>query len=571
MDDQSEIYGSCPICLDELDPTDQSFKPCRCGYQMCRFCWNDINENQNGRCPACRQPYRSENYQFSTMLSPEETGRSPKKPSFNPDRDKKPPDPNSRKHLTNIRVIQRNLVYVTNLALSAAKEETLRKPEYFGKFGKITKTIINRNNIYSGPQGPSVSAYVTYLQNRDAYSAIKATDGTVKDGRLLRASFGTTKYCTYFLRNARCPNPDCMYLHDIGRDIDSFTKQDMAQGKHLLVNMTNITPDGELIVPKQELVEKNLHHNEVNSKHKAWNAVVSDQGSDSTLRTSGGPLHSSGGIPLHSSAGIPIHNPNSGSSLHTSGGAPLPPHEWQMSPTSPGTSPQKHSNNHITRGRQGQPPPQYKLYMQPEDDFSSDEIRPSSPPHNGFSSSKSSHSSQNPYNNHISANNNNHNYQNSHSPQKQLLQRPQQNFQVKATPSQPQKPPTPPQTIQQPLVLPSTVPVPPPQHPPIGGGPREGSGFHSKSNKEEHQGPTALSNNHNVLADFATSQQNQNLQLADWIRILKPEELLGSESLTKEEAKKHCPLKLSTTTRSRFLFAQPEDNQGPDVTDKIHF
>lgn len=31
---------------------------------MCRFCWNTINENLNGKCPACRQPYNEENFQF---------------------------------------------------------------------------------------------------------------------------------------------------------------------------------------------------------------------------------------------------------------------------------------------------------------------------------------------------------------------------------------------------------------------------------------------------------------------------------------------------------------------------
>lgn len=51
------------------------------------------------------------------------------------------------------------------------------------------------------------------------------------------------------LVTASGPNPDCMYLHDLGRDIDSFTKEDMAQGKHLLSNMTNVTPDGDLINP----------------------------------------------------------------------------------------------------------------------------------------------------------------------------------------------------------------------------------------------------------------------------------------------------------------------------------
>ncbi|CAL5333822.1 unnamed protein product [Camellia sinensis] len=38
------------------------------------------------------------------------------------------------------------------------------------------------------------------------------------------ACFGTTKYCHAWLRNVSCSNPDCLYLHEIGTQEDSFTK-----------------------------------------------------------------------------------------------------------------------------------------------------------------------------------------------------------------------------------------------------------------------------------------------------------------------------------------------------------
>ena len=55
-------------------------------------------------------------------------------------------------------------------------------------------------------------------------------DGTLFEGRTLRASYGTTKYCTYYLKGAACPNPGCMYLHAMGDEDASFTKEEMAQG-----------------------------------------------------------------------------------------------------------------------------------------------------------------------------------------------------------------------------------------------------------------------------------------------------------------------------------------------------
>ena len=34
--------------------TDRNFRPCKCGYQICLFCYNKIKDNHNGACPACR-------------------------------------------------------------------------------------------------------------------------------------------------------------------------------------------------------------------------------------------------------------------------------------------------------------------------------------------------------------------------------------------------------------------------------------------------------------------------------------------------------------------------------------
>lgn len=45
-----------------------------------------------------------------------------------------------------------------------------------------------------------------------------------------RASYGTTKYCTYFLRNMPCPNPNCMYLHETGDEADSYNKENPTVG-----------------------------------------------------------------------------------------------------------------------------------------------------------------------------------------------------------------------------------------------------------------------------------------------------------------------------------------------------
>lgn len=92
--------------------------------------------------------------------------------------------------------------------------------------------MINPSTTYAGVQGPSASAYVTYCSNNDALRAIQSVNNIMIDGRLIKTSLGTTKYCSHFMKNQQCPKPDCMYLHELGDLEASFTKEEMHNGKH---------------------------------------------------------------------------------------------------------------------------------------------------------------------------------------------------------------------------------------------------------------------------------------------------------------------------------------------------
>ena len=98
------------------------------------------------------------------------------------------------------RIITKNLVYVIGISENLSKKDTLIKYEYFGQYGKIKKIIINKKKAYNlnNPFGPSYSAYVTYSKPYEASIAILALDNIYIDNHLIRASFGTTKYCQFF-------------------------------------------------------------------------------------------------------------------------------------------------------------------------------------------------------------------------------------------------------------------------------------------------------------------------------------------------------------------------------------
>ncbi|GFY49689.1 CCR4-NOT transcription complex subunit 4 [Trichonephila inaurata madagascariensis] len=220
----------CPLCMEPFEMDDFNFFPCTCGYQICRFCWHRIRTDENGLCPACRKQYPEDPADFKPLTT--EEWQKIKNEKKQKDQQKKQKLSECRKHLANVRVVQKNLVFVVGLPARLADPEVLKKFDYFGKFGKIHKVVVNQSTSYAGSQGPSASAYVTYCKPEDALRAIKSVNNIQVDGRTLKASLGTTKYCSHFLKNQQCPKTDCMYLHELGDEAASFTKEDMQQGKH---------------------------------------------------------------------------------------------------------------------------------------------------------------------------------------------------------------------------------------------------------------------------------------------------------------------------------------------------
>ena len=137
--------------------------------------------------------------------------------------------------LSQSRIITKNLVYVIGLSQNIAAKEILIKYEYFGQYGKIVKIVINKKKAYNqnNPYGPSFSAYVTYSKPMEASIAILALDDTVVDNHLIRASFGTTKYCSFYLKNMECTNKECLFLHRKADESDIIKREDLNVNKSI--------------------------------------------------------------------------------------------------------------------------------------------------------------------------------------------------------------------------------------------------------------------------------------------------------------------------------------------------
>lgn len=122
------------------------------------------------------------------------------------------------------------MVYITGLAPTVREDEllkTLRRQEFFGQYGNIQKISISNRKSSDG-QHHSLGIYVTFEKPEEASRCIQAVHGSQNGDRILKAQHGTTKYCSAWLKNEKCNNPGCMFLHEQGDEEDSYTRQDLS-------------------------------------------------------------------------------------------------------------------------------------------------------------------------------------------------------------------------------------------------------------------------------------------------------------------------------------------------------
>ncbi|KAF5724253.1 CCR4-NOT transcription complex subunit 4 [Fusarium mundagurra] len=200
---------TCPLCIEEFDLSDRNFRPCPCGYQ-----WKVVTQEEVAEFRANIQ--KNQKKRALDQRQKELQKREAEK--------------ENRKNLIGVRVVQKNLVYITGLAPTVREDEllkTLRKPEFFGQYGNIQKISISNRKSSDG-QHQSLGIYVTFERPEEATRCIQAVHGSHNGDRVLKAQHGTTKYCSAWLKNEKCGNPGCMFLHEQGDEEDSYSRQDLS-------------------------------------------------------------------------------------------------------------------------------------------------------------------------------------------------------------------------------------------------------------------------------------------------------------------------------------------------------
>ena len=170
-------------------------------------------------------------------------------------------NPNFQK-LSKSRIIQKNLVHFQGFPDELNNEEVLRSPEYFGQYGNVIKICLVPKKESKGYH----SAYITFETEEQASYCILAVDSIKIKNNLVRAFFGTTKYCNNFLKGYVCFNKQCKFLHYLADNVKDIVINDIKFGyseyinNNFNINIKHILPDIRHIYSIQHINDKNKNH-----------------------------------------------------------------------------------------------------------------------------------------------------------------------------------------------------------------------------------------------------------------------------------------------------------------------
>ena len=189
-------------------------------------------------------------------------------------------------NLSQCRIIQKRLVHFQNFPDYLYNKQILSLYQYFGQYGVIKKIILIKKDDPKTNKKIN-SAYISFSSKMQAAYCILAVDSIKLNEQLVRAFFGTSKYCNHFLNNEECPCEDkCIFLHNMANkkeiiddnkkfgysDHIKLAKKIISFGsfrskKYVEKNKSSvltILPNIESIYSKENIIIKTINHRESN-------------------------------------------------------------------------------------------------------------------------------------------------------------------------------------------------------------------------------------------------------------------------------------------------------------------
>jgi len=202
------------------------------------------------------------------------------------------------KNLTKLRIIQKNLVHFQGFPEEMQDTKILSSPEYFGQYGNIKKICL----VPKKPTNDYYSCYITFETEEQAAYCILAVDSIKIKNKLVRAFFGTTKYCNNFLKGYTCFNKNCKFLHNFADKNKDIVINDIKFGYSEHINLAkkiigfgtkksfeyvkkNYNANIKHVLPDIRNIYSITHINKKNKNHRKKSASSSNSNNNSKNST----------------------------------------------------------------------------------------------------------------------------------------------------------------------------------------------------------------------------------------------------------------------------------------------
>ena len=146
------------------------------------------------------------------------------------------------KTLQQFRIVVPTLLYVIGMPRKFCQEKHLRSKAFFGQYGHIKRILINGQTKKEYESQGQCAVYVWYESSLSVALALCCLNGLrIPLGNhhtFLRCSFGTSKYCANFLKEADCeahqgPHSTCPFLHYVEHRRDMVIQDDFEFKEYL--------------------------------------------------------------------------------------------------------------------------------------------------------------------------------------------------------------------------------------------------------------------------------------------------------------------------------------------------
>jgi len=185
----------CPLCMNDIAEDERDFRPCKCGFTICLWCFHTIVQNADDskpKCPHCRRTYPKTVMQMQPL----------------PQRDRKKKvhtRPSDTHPLAEVCLRSSTGLYVTGLP-EGLTESQLRQHYLFGQYGGIREVRVKKTRGLT-------AAHLEYRHPEEVKLAIRCVDGLIFHGNELSAAHAITRYCSCFLAKEVCHKEQCMDMH----------------------------------------------------------------------------------------------------------------------------------------------------------------------------------------------------------------------------------------------------------------------------------------------------------------------------------------------------------------------